>query len=285
MSTDHDHPTDARDAGTQSPVPPGQKIEELRKEAKDEQFNRKVAELKTQQVELKIQQIEAQIGLLGQVTEDIDKIHADYLKEYNDLVATRQSDENFETDEKKCLANILGNAVQTVTETVAKLRKPIVELDESIKVDEAALVVSKQTRDENEKARKATKEAFDKLKATAATIKDYQRDPLDVRRSQIKDAQDTGKFAVAYWLLVNRFTSELHNAPAIIGPDELRKQLLTARDAYVTAIAKFYASDTLVKAAEKDLAAKSARLDELKKNFEVEVRDELSKIKPQRQAA
>src|SRR5262245_46689651 len=108
MSTDPNYPTDAPNLRAASPVPDDppakKKIDELREQAKLEQTKRKDAELK-------IQQIDAEIGALGQVTDDIEKIHADYLKEYGGLTASRQDDQHFETDEKKCLTNILGNAV------------------------------------------------------------------------------------------------------------------------------------------------------------------------------
>jgi hypothetical protein len=77
----------------------------------------------------------------------------------------------------------------------------------------------------------------------------------------------------------------LDGAPPIVTPASLRTNLVKARDEYITAIGNFYTSDTVVKAAEKALEAKRVLLVELKKNFEIEVREKLSKIDPQRQAA
>lgn len=282
MSTNQDDQTDAMNPRAASPVPDDtpakKKIDELREQAKLEQTKRKDAELK-------IQQIDAEIGALGQVTDDIEKIAADYLKEHSGLTAARQDDQHFETDETKCLANILGKAVDTVSETVKKLRQPIVDLQKSIDDEAVNLDTYKKARDTNEGIRNDKKKAFDDLKATAATIKNYQKDPLETLEREIKAAHDAGKFGVAYWLLVFRFAGKLGDAPKIPSPPDFRRQLIEARDAYVKAIADFYGSDTLVKATEKSLEAKKAELAEKKKNFEVEVREELSKIEPQRQAA
>ncbi|MBR0804351.1 hypothetical protein JQ636_12450 [Bradyrhizobium japonicum] len=291
MSTDQDYPTDATDSRAASPaaaqpaagvpdIPPAQKkIEELREKAKDEQSKRKDAELK-------LQQIDAEIGALGQVTEDLKKISADYLKEYDGLKAARQHDSYFEADEKKCLANILGDvAVGKVTEKVAELLKPITELQKVIDDDAAKLDTYKTMRDKKEGIRDAKKKDFEKQKATAATIKNYQKDPLDALEREIRAAQDAGNFAIAYWLLVSRFAKKLQDTPEIPAPANFDAKLIAARDAYVTAIADFYDSDTTVKAAEKALETKRADIAEKKKNFEVDVREALSAIKPQRQAA
>jgi DNA modification methylase len=256
-------------------------IDKLREKVTAEQGKRKDAELQ-------IQQLEAQIAALGQVSDDIEKIAADYQKEHKTLLSIRKNDEHFNIDETKCLKNILGDTAVTKTnETVAKLRAPIIALDKKVQYDEEALGTLKTNRISKETARNEKKKNFEIAKNTAITIKSDEKD-LDAFHKEIKTEHDSGHYATAYWLVTARFASKLKDAQAkhpVIEPEALLANLITARDEYVTAIADFFTSDTAVKTAEKALEAEKAKLDLLKKEFEIEVRKQLAEILPQRQAA
>lgn len=260
------------------PDAPPTSVDGLREKVKAEQGKRKDADLQ-------IQQLEAQITALGQVSDDIEKIFADYQKEYQTLLAIRKNDEHFNIDETKCLQNILGDvAVKKTNDKVAELREPIVKLQKTVDDDEKALTVLKTKRTQCETTRDEKKKNFETAKNTAATLKIDQKD-LETLHKEIKTEHDGGHFAIAYWLVTARFASKLKNAHPVIEPEALRASLITARDEYLAAIAEFFTSDTNVKTAEKALDAEKATLADLRKQFEIKVRKQLADITPQRQAA
>lgn len=247
----------------------------------------KAAQQKLTEAGFDIAQDKWQIDALAKLIADLEQTVTDYRPEYPGLKAAETAYRDYSENEVKCLKEILGDANSQAVEKIAKeIRAAVVTLSDDIAAHETALAGKKKDRETKLKNRDRLKAEFESLMKPVASIKDRLKE-LETFKGEIRKAHDDGEYAIAYWLLIDakKFAGRLNGKPKLFPPDQLRDALKVAWNAYRKVADEFQDLDADVQEAEKALVVEKAKLTDMKKNLDANIRSELTKLLPSRSEA
>ncbi|OLT00499.1 hypothetical protein BJF90_34880 [Pseudonocardia sp. CNS-004] len=223
---------------------------------------------------------DGRLTALRNLQREHDKAKEAYTAAYDRLQIAQKDFRDYSEDEKKNLAELLGKeGVDAVrVQVTAKTGKDNATTAAVTKA-KGGITAAQTASATSETKRKQKAAAVDEYKQLAAAI-GAGHTKLRGLREEVVKARQAGKYALAYWLLVNRGFSEVLKAAQnqLIKPDELPDRLLTAVKELAAAEAAKVTADTLVVTRRNELAEAEREAAEQKTNGENDLRAELDKI-------
>jgi DNA repair exonuclease SbcCD ATPase subunit len=256
-------------------LPLAQQLARLRQCSEQRQRDQKKADANAQLAD-------AEIAVLAQFLDDLDKIVADYDKAQPPLEAAQEKYKGFESGEEKILADQLGEKALGDIKTAAKpFEEEINKLPDDIDGLTADLANLRLQRDKAAKERDDKKAEFENWKKPVAYIR-TRHAGIDGIRKQFDAAMDAGELAYAYWLLtgLKKYKYAVDTMPAVFPTPAFREELITAWQKYDGAIKNFQDLDGQIKGREKELDLMNARLKIAKDKLDARVRDAVANIEP-----
>jgi hypothetical protein len=209
---------------------------------------------------------------------DLAELVGAYRRDYPPLEVLDSAQRNYLSTERRCLREILTPEVaDEVPEVAAEPVRAVADLEAAIAAHEADLAAAQVKLAAAVAARDRAKAAFDKLTRPAASIK-ARLSGAETAKSEVKKAHDAGQYAVALWMLDGRFQQALDGEPPLVAPDDLAAAVRESWMRLADAEAACSAQDAAVKTASAELGAEKARLAELKRTLDAQMRQRLAAL-------
>jgi hypothetical protein len=209
---------------------------------------------------------------------ELDKLVEAYEKEAEAVSKSEDVLKNYADAETSGLEKLL---TQTGVKDVMAASKTVdddIKQKDTIETDEGKLKTKQQEVVDSTKDRDNKKAAFERLKKGAAAIKERQR-RIEALRTEIDKAESTGDFAIAYWLLVEKYQAELGSELKPIAASEYEGKVNAAWTELSTAEADLREKELALKKATKALDDLKKDIATLRKDRDANVRAELKKIR------
>ena len=233
--------------------------------------------------EAELARVEAQ----RQADEAAAKMVAAYAAEVPALKAMEQELRQYQTAETSFVNEILPPSARAAIADVHKgPEQEVATLAAKVAQEEKDAAEARRALGEARQAAADAKAAAEALKRPAVSIRDRIRAAEAVRAEAMK-ASDSGRYALAYWLIMpgGKLERAIAAEPAILEPDKLGPAIKTAGTAQQAADDRVASLTKQVETIEATLQTDRTKLADLQRGLDAKILAELSKLNPQTAAA
>jgi hypothetical protein len=205
-----------------------------------------------------------------------------YGAEVDALRLAEQDLKQYQEAEMRFLSRFLDpDTTDKIKAAATAAQANIDRLTAKVSTDEADVAARRTARDHAREAAAAARKRADALKRPAGSIRERLK-AADAIRSEAKKASDEGKYALAYWLVMeNGKLDEAINAePRILDQDKLRDHVKDARKAQGETEQALTESEQALKGAEDRLREDQAELADRRKKFDAAVLEAVAALNP-----
>jgi hypothetical protein len=262
------------------PAPPAPAKSALEQAIEDARNQATAAKTAKEAADSTFVEADGRLTALRNLQREHDKAKEAYTAAYDRLKIAQKDFRDYSEDETKNLAELLGTeGVDAVEVQVAAKRGKDDATTAAVTAAKDKLTAAQDASAIRETERKQKAATVDEYKQLAAAI-GAGHTKLRGLREEVVKARQAGKYALGYWLLVNRgFPKALETVETkLIKPDDLPDGLLTAVKELAAAEAAKVTADTLVVTRRNELAEAEREAAEQTTNGENDLRAELDKI-------
>ena len=211
---------------------------------------------------------------------EFPKLGDAYKEGYPAIDANEKALEAYGKAEKAGFAELLGcDGLEAIKEEIEKADKQIEGAEKDLEVANTALDAAKKAEKEAVEKRDTRKGSFETLKKGLPPLATRHRE-ADALRSEVDKEQKSGNYAIAYWLLTEKYEVKRTEEPRPVEPKDYEDKVKTRWGALSLAEAAVLDSEQKRKDAETAVTAAAAALATAKKDFDANLRDKLAKIRP-----